>query len=161
MIVTAIDPGTRESAVVEWNGKLPSNAAVVDNEELAQILRKESFQPHPLVIEKVESMGMAVGVETFETVYWSGIFAEAYGLQKVHRMGRKAVKLHHCGSTRATDSNIRQALLDRFGGSGAFGTKRLPGPLFGVTGHKLAALALAIAWFETEGPRVDRQGDMK
>ncbi len=40
---------------------------------------------------------------------------------------RRAVKLELCADSRAKDANIRQALLDRFGGSTAIGRKAAPG----------------------------------
>ena len=58
---------------------------------------------------------MAVGAEVFETVHWSGRFTEALWPTPVVQLPRRAVKLHLCGSARAKDPNIRQALLDRFG----------------------------------------------
>lgn len=151
MNIAAIDPGTRESALVIWDGKNVVLSLHTQNELLAQDLREHRYitRETPLVIEKVESFGMAVGAETFETVYWAGVFAEAHTLSNTFRMGRKAVKIHHCGSARATDANIRAAIVDRFGGqAAAFGKKSAPGPLYGITGHKMAALALALAWSE-------------
>jgi hypothetical protein len=41
---------------------------------------------------------------------------------------------------RAKDANIRQALIDKLG---AVGTKKAPGPLYGISGHLWAALAVA------------------
>ncbi len=106
-----------------------------------------------LVIEQIESFGMAVGREVFETVFWTGRFAEAWCPKRFERMPRREVKQHLCRSARATDSNIRQALIDRFGPGTdkAFGKKKAPGPLFGITGHKIAALAVAITWFDQHG----------
>jgi hypothetical protein len=59
---------------------------------------------------------------------------------------RKDVKLYLCGSLRATDANIRAALLDRFGPGReiAVGTKRAPGPLYGIKGDEWSALAVAL-----------------
>ncbi len=63
------------------------------------------------------------------------------------------VKLHLCGNARAKDTNIRQALIDRFGGiegkSKAVGTKKAPGPLYGCKSHMWAALAVAVTWWDT------------
>lgn len=65
-------------------------------------------------------------------------------------MTRRAVKLHLCGSMRAKDGNIRQALVDRFGGQAqAVGTKKAPGPLFGLSSHRWSALAVAVTWWDT------------
>ena len=101
------------------------------------------------MIEKIASYGMAVGETTFKTVYWSGRFAEAYGAERVHRVPRLAVKLHVCHDSRAKDANIRQALIDRFGGKEkAIGKKASPGQLYAVSGDLWAALSLAITWFD-------------
>ena len=60
---------------------------------------------------------MPVGKETLETCVWCGRFIqEAYNRgMKVCRIYRRDVQIHLCGSTKATDSNVRQALLDIFG----------------------------------------------
>jgi hypothetical protein len=94
---------------------------------------------------------MAVGQEIFETVHWAGRFHEAFR-GTVHRTPRCQVKLHLCWDSRAKDTNIRQALLDPFGGrKQAIGTKRDPGPLYAVKGDLWSALAIAVTWWETNG----------
>lgn len=154
MMIMALDPGTTESAMVAIDTALVRpvvHTELLPNADMRQWLTAVPLVGVSLIIEKVESYGMAVGEETFTTVYWSGIFAEAYGLHRTHQMGRKAVKLHHCGTVRATDANIRQSIIDRYGGKDkAMGKKSAPGPLFGITGHKMAALALALTWAETK-----------
>jgi hypothetical protein len=97
---------------------------------------------------------MAVGREVFETVFWTGRFFEAATRRgaDVSWLPRKAIKVHLCGSARAQDSNIRVALIDRFGGSErAKGTKKAPGALFGIKAHEWAALALAVTWWDQAG----------
>jgi len=59
------------------------------------------------------------------------------------------VKLHLCGSARAKDTNIRQALIDRYGGSAAIGKKAAPGPLYGVSKDVWSALAVAVTAADT------------
>jgi hypothetical protein len=59
------------------------------------------------------------------------------------------VKLHLCGTNKAKDANVRQALLDMFPrtGGGAVpqvGTKKEPGPLYGISTHAWPALGVAI-----------------
>ena len=147
MNVLAIDPGTNESAYVLWNGQKPLLFGIVSNEEMFERLTTFATIPDAplLVIEKVESYGMAVGAETFETVHWSGRFHQYWndigGRCEVTMLGRKAVKLHLCNTTTAKDPNIRQALIDRFGGPGV---KKCPGVLYGVSKHVWAALAVAV-----------------
>jgi hypothetical protein len=144
--ILAIDPGPERSAWVLFEGSSPTDFDLMPNETLIQHLRWQ-MKTDALVIEKIESFGMAVGAEVFETVYWSGRFAEAAQPLPVHRIGRKAVKLHLCGQSRAKDANVRQALLDRFGGKG---TKKDPGPLYGISGDVWSALAVAVTFHDQE-----------
>jgi hypothetical protein len=92
--------------------------AIEPNETIATYLRERRFTAEAthLVIEKIAAMGMAVGAEVFETVYWSGIFAEAGRYLTVDRLPRSTIKVHLCGTVKAKDANIRQALIDRSGG---------------------------------------------
>jgi hypothetical protein len=60
---------------------------------------------------------------------------------EVRLVYRKDVKLLLCGSPRAKDANIRQALLDLLGPQG---TKAKPGPTYGVKSHAWAALGVAV-----------------
>ena len=96
-----------------------------------------------LVIEQVASFGMAVGAEVFETVYWSGRFAEAVYPLPVDRITRIKVKTHLCHDSRAKDANIRAALIDRYGGPAAL---RKGGDLYGVSKDVWSALAVAVTW---------------
>lgn len=155
MQVLALDPGPENSALIKWDGKTIHMARIEANAVILDLLGKVPPEENiPLVIEKIESYGMAVGAETFETVFWSGRFAQHFGFEDVHRMGRKPVKIHICGSARATDSNIRTALIDRFGGTSvAIGKKNDPGPLYPLKSHLWAAFALAVTWLDTNQPR--------
>ena len=152
--ILAVDPGPVRSA---WALYVETSAgyevrghAIQPNVGLLGLLRSRPMTPYydidVLVIEKIESFGMAVGAEVFETVYWSGQFAEAAHPLAVARLTRRAVKLHLCGSARAKDGNIRQALIDRFGGPDAIGRKATPGPLHGVAGDVWSALAVAVTY---------------
>ncbi|MEN8721171.1 MAG: hypothetical protein ABF296_13010 [Oceanococcaceae bacterium] len=118
------------------------------NEELLTMLTPRTH----VVIEGIESFGMAVGRDVFETVFWSGRLAERAG--KFSRVFRKQVKLHLCGSMRAKDPHIRQALIDRFGGvqgkDRAIGRKASPGPLYGIKTHIWSALAVAVTYHDTQ-----------
>lgn len=155
-MIFAIDPGPEKSAYVVWNGEKVSDCQHLDNVDLLKLCLHGSNADYAhgglimsLVVEGVESFGMAVGKETFETVFWSGRFCQAWPDSKFVRVYRKEVKLHLCGSCRAKDTNIRQAILDRFGGKEkAVGKKASKGPLYGVSGHTWSALALAITAFD-------------
>lgn len=149
MLVLAIDPGSTESAFVFWDGQRVRDKGKVDNEEmLADLMVRGHGGDVLLVLEEVASYGMPVGEDVFETVFWSGRFAEAWE-GKFIRVQRKDVKMHLCGSMRAKDSNIRQALIDRFGKPGV---KSAPNETYGEDGSKekklkadeWQALALAV-----------------
>lgn len=146
MVVLAIDPGPEQSGYAAWNGKSVKEAGVARNSDL--LIHNPRFSVDAVVFEQVESYGMAVGGSVFETVFWTGRMFEAkvrQGFARVDRLPRKVVKMHLCGSMRARDSNIRQALIDRFGPPG---TKAKPGALYGVRSHAWAALALAVTYYE-------------
>ena len=144
--VIAIDPGPTESALVMWNGSTINLLRYARNDEIRKLLGTWSPTESPCVIEQIASYGMAVGAEVFETCVWTGRFMEAYGADRVHRIPRLAVKQHLCHDSRAKDTNIRQALIDRFGEPGR---KKAPGALFGVSGELWAALAVAVTWWDT------------
>jgi len=95
-----------------------------------------------LAIEMIASYGMAVGREVFETCVWIGRFQQVWrSPESVRLVYRRDVKLHLCGNPRAKDPNIRQALIDLLGPAG---TKKQPGPTYGVKSHAWAALGVAV-----------------
>lgn len=143
--VLAIDPGSAQSAWLRFDGSRPHGFGISANDVLVRALRTGDL-PDVVVIEKVESYGMAVGAEVFDTVLWAGRFAEAAHRVPVVLLPRRAVKLALCGDSRARDANIRAALIDRFGGSAARGRKAAPGPLYGISRDVWSALAVAVAF---------------
>jgi hypothetical protein len=153
-VILAIDPGTVQSAWVVWDGTALVDFGIDPNDTVRQFIHGWNGVG-TVVIEKIESYGMAVGAEVFETVFWTGRFAEAAVPHPVVRLPRRAVKLHLCGSARAKDANIRQALLDRWGGkAAAMGRKANPGALYGIKADLWAALAVAVTYAETRAPCV-------
>ena len=142
MVVIGIDPGTTQSALVEWDGAKILDMQIMDNELLVVNLRYPTAGK-VLAIEWLESMGMRVGKEVFITCRWIGRFHEAWGADPVY-VPRSQVKLHLCGQRRANDADIRQALIDRFG---APGKKKEPGPTFGLKKDTWQSFATAVtAW---------------
>lgn len=148
MILLAIDPGTTESGWVLFDGAKVIDSGVDSNHKICIRLERRHFDdpwkanPDKLAIEMIASYGMPVGAEVFETCVWIGRFIEAWNGLEDHRLiYRRDVKLELCGSPRAKDANIRQALIDRIG---APGTKKEPGPTYGVKSHAWAALGVAV-----------------
>ena len=161
MTVLGIDPGPEMSAWVLWDGATVLNHQKEGNATLLGTLARDAFQRSDclptVVIEHIASYGMSVGAEVFETCVWIGRFWEAadHCLHPVSRLYRRDVTLHLCGQARAKDSNIRQALIDRFGGKEkAIGKKATPGPLYGIKADEWSALALAITWRDLHGTKV-------
>lgn len=159
MKVFAIDPGNVESAycVVDGGTLRPLEFGKVGNEELLGMVRDFALPgkaPELVVIERVASYGMAVGRDVFETCEWLGRFAEA-ALERevpvayVYRMDEK---MHICGDSRAKDTNIQRALIDRFARHDlkrGKGTKKNPDWFYGFAADVWAAYAVAVTYIET------------
>lgn len=147
-MILALDPGTTETGwALLFDGKVMGSGVKPNAEMLADLLQHGMWRRDTLAIEMIASYGMAVGREVFETCVWIGRFQQAWHAPEAVRLVyRKDVKLHLCGSPRAKDPNIRQALLDKLGPPG---TKNAPGPTYGVKSHAWAALAVAVTAAET------------
>lgn len=144
----AIDPGTTHSGWVLMRNGNPWNSGVSDNREVVEMIIGTTVIP--VAIERVVSYGMAIGAETIETIEWVGRFHQAAGWDRCRLIPRKEVCKHVCNDGRAKDPNIRQALIDRWGGKAeAIGNVKRPGPLYGVKSHAWAALGVAITALET------------
>lgn len=144
-MILAIDPGNIESAyvLVDDNYK-PVEFAKVSNAELLDMMDGISADI-PMAIEMVASYGMAVGKEIFDTVFWAGRFWQKAECARKTQIYRQAVKLNLCHDIRAKDSNITQALKDRFGGKG---TKKNPGWFYGFSKDVWQAYALAVTYLD-------------
>lgn len=141
--ILAIDPGPKETAYAYCeNGRLTAFDKVPNQHMLDMTYGRES----EVCIEMIASYGMPVGKEVFETCVFIGILLARFNSFKTSRLTRHMVKMHICKSARANDSNIRAALIDRFGGTPAI---KKGGPLYKVSGDVWAALAVAITAAET------------
>lgn len=149
MRVLAIDPGTTDSAFVLFDGARVLEHGQLENAALKARIKARAFGGGEwrAVFEEIENMGMPAGREVFKTVQWTGRFMEAAGDDRWDLVTRRAVKLHLCGDMRAKDANVRQSLIDRFGGSAAI---KKAGPLHGVGSHRWSALAVAVTWWDTK-----------
>lgn len=157
MYILAIDPGSTESGwvLLRSDDCRPILFGKSDNDKLRKDIVTGRFaQCDGAAIEMVASYGMAVGAEVFDTCVWIGRFTEAIRLTwaappEPTRVFRREVKLHHCGQTKANDSNIRQALIDRFApGQRNYGkgTKADPGWFHGFHTDVWAAYALGVLY---------------
>jgi hypothetical protein len=138
-ITVGIDPGNKQSGWVCVQFGRIVGSGVCDNGELLKHTFFNSPKPNVIAIEWIQAMGMSVGKEVFETCMWVGRFAQAARCH-VRLIPRGRIKLHHCGSARAKDGNIAQALRDKYGEKG---TKKEPGYFYGVSSHAWQAFAVA------------------
>jgi hypothetical protein len=153
--VIAVDPGNAKSAWLVFDGVRVLAHAISPNDTVVNLLSKAPLEwpRHTyLAIETMKPRGMPTAFEEMQTQLWAGRFIQAYSstASRVTQVFRSDVKMHICGRATAKDTNIRQALIDRFGGKAvAMGNKKSPGPLYGLHDDLWSALAIAITWWET------------
>jgi len=160
--ILAIDPGPIKSAYVIWDGEKILDLGIVDNKEMLSkhLYIMGKLTTYDAVIEKVTSYGMAVGESVFDTVFWTGQFYRHFKNWgwKCNRVPRMDVKMHLCHSSRAKDSNIRQALIDRF--EPDLPPKCRPkGILKGISKDCWQALALAVYFWDTRKENSDAKSN--
>lgn len=146
--ILAIDPGNVQSAYVLWQPA--SNRPMIES----AIVKNEDFLTYDwalavvdidiVAIEIVRSYGMSVGQTVFDTCVWIGRFWQMFydlGHRDIRPIPRLDVKMCICHNGKAKDTNILQALKDRFGEPG---TKKNPGILYGVKKDIWSAVAIAV-----------------
>lgn len=155
MVVLAIDPGNVESAycLIKPETMKPIMFGKVQNDEMLFIISTYAY--HACVIERVASYGMAVGRDVFETCEWVGRFTQAaeHIGRRTGYIYRKDEKLHICGDSRANDTNIRHAIIDRFAQHDfkqGKGTKKNPDFFYGFKADIWQAYAVGITYIETK-----------
>jgi len=152
--IFAVDPGTTESAFVLLRGDKIVRAGIHPNEEIMrQIYDIPDHVDAHFVIEMIAPYGR-IGKTTIETIFWIGIFweqafrAERYDMPifsyRTRLFRREVLKtILGKGSVKGGDSKIRAAMIERYG---APGTKKNPGPTYGITADEWSALAVATAY---------------
>ena len=145
MRILGIDPANVQSAFVIWDTTTETilEKGIVENEQfLSTLVVDFSTYCDKIVCEMIACYGMPVGKTVFETCLWIGRFTDSTDIL----VYRKDIMMHFCHSARGKDSNIRQALIDRFG---VPGTKKAPGKLYGVSKDIWSALAVAVYYAGT------------
>ena len=160
--IIAIDPGNCQSAycVIDRLSLRPVRFGLVGNDELREVIAQlgRDGAVSEAAIEMIRSYGMAVGAEVFDTCVWIGRFTEVclsagIAADYVYRMEEK---LHICHDSRAKDSNIRTALIDRFADhdlKNGRGTKDNPDWFYGFRKDIWASYAVGITYLEREEVR--------
>lgn len=156
-MILAIDPGNIESGIVLLDEELkPIESGKYVNENVRQELRRNlNKYGHELhvAIEMVACYGMAVGASVFDTCVWIGRFkemVEQYNMDVTY-IYRKDEKMNLCGSMKAKDSNIVQALIDRFAPNTpnkGKGSKKEPGWFYGFKKDIWQAYAVGVTYHD-------------
>lgn len=199
MPLIAIDPGNKTSGWVSFEpwpsepgGLILERVGIDDNDRILRAfshldttLGNSLYVAERVLVETPSPRGMPTAAEEMDTLIQIGRIIDTCEAQQLpwSMVFRGPVKLHLTGKVAANDSNIRQALIDRFGGDTiAVGGKKckackgkgwrgrkhdpcevgtsdgdicwesVPGPLYGVTSHAWAALAVACYWVDAERP---------
>ena len=112
-MILAIDPGPEKSGWIQMRDGHPIQWGHDANGFLKDALANYDV----LVIEDVSHYGkdISVGKDVFETCKWMGRFDEAFHGKAVF-IARPDIKLHLLGLRRGNDAQVRQALIDSYGG---------------------------------------------
>lgn len=153
MRIMAIDPGDVDSGYVIMEGYKPIKFGKLSNTELLNIITLNANDLDMVVIEMIASYGKAVGANVHETTFWVGQFyrhAVNMGVN-VDRIYRMEEKMAICHDSRAKDTNIRTALIDRFADhdkKGGKGTKTNPDWFYGFKADVWMAYAVGVTYLD-------------
>ena len=165
MRILAIDPGPDRSGVValraepgEWPPRVEAAHAEIETQTIVDWIKLE--ETRCVVCEWLTSYGAAVGASVLDTAKIVGHF-ERTAIDQMADFGlltRPDVGLELCESRRAKKSQTAEAIRGLYPATGGgkrpvVGTKKAPGPLYGVKGHAWDALAVGLAWL-----RIERRG---
>lgn len=156
IMLLCIDPGNIESAYCVMGedyrpmrfGKINNKELIMHIKTLDNVREPLFYIPDKVIIEMVACYGMSVGKEVFDTCVWIGRFVQAVDdnlPSDIEYIYRKDVKLNLCGSMKAKDGNIRQALIDRFG---KVGTKKEPGWFYGFKADIWSAYSVGATYLD-------------
>jgi len=165
-ILLAIDPGDEYSAFVfmDIDTYKPLYFAKEKNEEcmehminytIASFCSDSQGNVTNCAIEMLASYGMPVGKTTLFTATWVGRFHERLSdyIENIDYIYRKDEKLCICGQMKAKDSNIRQALIDRFAKfdlKNGRGTIANPDWFYGFKADVWQAYACGCTWIDAQ-----------
>lgn len=154
MRILAIDPGNTETAFCLMDDKyVIHDKGKTSNPQMIQYLCKNAKSVDHVAIEMIASYGMAVGREVFETCVMIGMLEQVANHREIEhsRVYRNEEKLCICHDSRAKDSNIRAALIERFARHDlkrGTGTKKNPDHFYGVSKDMWAAFAVGVVYLD-------------
>lgn len=166
--ILAIDPGDKDSAFVLMTPGYEVDGDIFDKFDNDLMLKQLQLLAHvhkedlTVVLEMVASYGMAVGKEVFDTCVWIGRFAQAAMERgcKVDYVYRMEEKMALCHDSRAKDTNIRQALIDRFAQfdkKNGKGTKKNPDVFYGFRKDVWSAFAVGVTWLDKHPEAIEKK----
>lgn len=159
MKILAIDPGNKKSsfAIIEMPyfklldfGKLENDTLIMYLSEWFSSYSLDS-KINAIAIEMVANDSLPVGKDVFETCVWIGRFVQMLEGEDIIYIYRKEEKMTLCGSMEAQDSNIRQALIDRYAKhdfKNGKGRKDNPDIFYGVKKDVWQAIAVGVTYWE-------------
>ena len=153
MIILGIDPGPTHCGVVLYDTEARRVKQSYKNNTVADALRQIEHRASArmidlVAIERVQSYGIA-GASLLRTAEVGGMLhrcAGREGLEVAWLFRREVLRGLDVTGKGNRDSLVRQRLIEMHGGDrvSAVGTKKKPGPLYGVASHAWAALAVAV-----------------
>ena len=141
--IIGIDPGSKKSAYVWWDGEQILNKGILPNEEIIDMLDglwAKWREPIILAIETMVHIEKG-GKSIVHTLLWAGQFYYAWHGEKAF-VERYKVTLALTGKnpSKESDKLVRQALRTRFGTSS--------GLIHGIKSHLWQAWGLAVVWYD-------------
>ena len=145
MRIIGIDPGSSESAYCVIDNQKIIVAEKLPNPEFLRWLRRLGGVD-AAAIEGIQSYGLAVGREVFDTCYIIGrvLVICASNFLPCHVYNRPEYSRAICGCGKVTDAVVRSALLVRFGGD------KRGEPLYLLKGSSDKRSAFAVAVYHDD-----------
>lgn len=134
MLIATIDTGSYNSAILIAELPTASNyisasinvvhKSISSNVDLLAILNK--YKPQKIVAEHFKSFGMPVGDSVISSCYAVGlvIYHAIANTNSIYLLPRKTIANNICHSVKASDANIRKALLDVYPDAAKQGFKK-------------------------------------
>ena len=113
--ILAIDPGNERSGWVEMIDEKPDVWGWDTNADVEAKIENTRYEA--LAVEYMQPRGMPTSQDEMDTMFQLGRMTASYENDRIAKVARKDVKMFLLGRAIGTDANIRQALIDLFGGN--------------------------------------------
>lgn len=155
MTILALDPGTTLTgyAIIQMPDFKLLDFGKEENTRLLEMCELIPYDIDEVAIEMIACYGMPAGKDIFETCVWIGQFKQALKRFNITYIYRKDEKITLCNSMKAKDSNIRQALINRYAKhdyKNGKGTKKNKDIFYGVSKDVWSAIAVGVTYYETK-----------